>query len=396
MATKVEVDNITDAWRLGVTAAQIEEAAAKSAWQSNPNLLDNWYFANPVNQRGQTEYGRGYTIDRWTLITTDGSARVNAGSVSVVSGTDAARLDTVLENVLIGEEVTFSILVSETSGKDSMFIYAKVDGTDRAVVNKSAFNTGCVSITGKIPANATKISVRFQSAKTDGATLTVKAAKLELGTQQTLAHQDANGNWVLNEIPDYNEELLKCCMSTADSSDTYANNKRTPAAINAVNKAGDTMTGALTVALSDLVHTVSANPASGSRFAYLQFRDTTNRTAANLKFSNTQLAWQVTPDMSNWVQYSIFHTGNKPSGSYTGNGGAAARTINTGGIGSAIVIWSNAGMCIVTPGGALCKSGTDVSAIDTAEVSFKDGVLTIASAGDLVNGVGYTYTYQVL
>ena len=22
-------------------------------WQCNPNLLDNWYFGNPVNQRGQ-------------------------------------------------------------------------------------------------------------------------------------------------------------------------------------------------------------------------------------------------------------------------------------------------------------------------------------------------------
>ena len=34
----------------------------------NPNLLDNWYFGNPVNQRGQTEYtGGGYTVDRWKL-----------------------------------------------------------------------------------------------------------------------------------------------------------------------------------------------------------------------------------------------------------------------------------------------------------------------------------------
>lgn len=180
------------------------------AGRVNPNLLDNWYFENPVNQRGQTEYGRGYTIDRWSLITTDGSARVNAGSVSVVSGTDAARLDTVLENVLIGKEVTFSILVSETSGNDSMMIYARIDNTDQAVATQSAFNTGCVSITGKIPANATKMRVRFQSAKTDGATLTVKAAKLELGTQQTLAHQDADGNWVLNEIPDYGEQLQRC------------------------------------------------------------------------------------------------------------------------------------------------------------------------------------------
>ena len=38
----------------------------------------------------------------------------------------------------------------------------------------------------------------------------ILAAKLELGEGQTLAHQDADGNWVLNEIPDYAEELAKC------------------------------------------------------------------------------------------------------------------------------------------------------------------------------------------
>ena len=36
------------------------------------------------------------------------------------------------------------------------------------------------------------------------------AMKLELGSQQTLAHQNADGNWVLNEIPDYGEQLAKC------------------------------------------------------------------------------------------------------------------------------------------------------------------------------------------
>lgn len=35
------------------------------------------------------------------------------------------------------------------------------------------------------------------------------AAKLELGSQQTLAHQE-NGVWVLNEIPNYGEQLRRC------------------------------------------------------------------------------------------------------------------------------------------------------------------------------------------
>ena len=36
------------------------------------------------------------------------------------------------------------------------------------------------------------------------------AIKLEVGDTQTLAHQNEYGEWVLNEIPDYAEELWKC------------------------------------------------------------------------------------------------------------------------------------------------------------------------------------------
>ena len=46
-----------------------EEFRAVVGVRSNPNLLDNWYFADPINQRGQTEYTENeqYTIDRWYL-----------------------------------------------------------------------------------------------------------------------------------------------------------------------------------------------------------------------------------------------------------------------------------------------------------------------------------------
>ena len=55
-----------------------------------------------------------------------------------------------------------------------------------------------------------------------GAQILVHAAKLELGSQQTLAHQDADGNWILNEIQDYGEQLSRCqryfqLYSTADN-----------------------------------------------------------------------------------------------------------------------------------------------------------------------------------
>ncbi|USF28074.1 hypothetical protein N510_003033 [Firmicutes bacterium ASF500] len=34
----------------------------------NINLVDNWYFVGPINQRGQSTYtGITYTIDRWRM-----------------------------------------------------------------------------------------------------------------------------------------------------------------------------------------------------------------------------------------------------------------------------------------------------------------------------------------
>lgn len=61
-----------------------------------------------------------------------------------------------------------------------------------------------------------------------GKSADVLAVKVELGSTQTLAHQE-NGVWVLNEIPDHESQLLSCCMSKADSDDSYANNKTIPA-----------------------------------------------------------------------------------------------------------------------------------------------------------------------
>ena len=45
-----------------------EEFRAVVGIRNNDNLLDNWYLADPINQRGQKEYtGARYTIDRWKL-----------------------------------------------------------------------------------------------------------------------------------------------------------------------------------------------------------------------------------------------------------------------------------------------------------------------------------------
>jgi len=98
------------------------------------------------------------------------------------------------------------------------------------------------------------------------------------------------------------------------------------------------------------------------------------------------------------VLYNLFGDHNKPKGSYTGNGGSASRTISTGGIGSAIAIWSDNGLAIVTPAGAVKKTvtGTSASGVAQSGCTFENGVLTIASTDTCLNASGITYNYQVL
>ena len=52
----------------GGETGRIPFSEAALALRPGMNLLDNGYFADPVNQRGMTEYvNPGYTIDRWAI-----------------------------------------------------------------------------------------------------------------------------------------------------------------------------------------------------------------------------------------------------------------------------------------------------------------------------------------
>lgn len=141
---------------------------ATKAFPCNPNLLDNWYFGNPVNQRGAsgTISTAGYFFDRWKLVS--GSVTINSGGI-VLNGTIAQVLE-----YAVSQTVTATVLTP--------------DGVaDVTPVYGDETKTFTVTAQGK----------------------TIRAVKLELGSQQTLAHQE-NGAWVLNELPDYGGQLLRC------------------------------------------------------------------------------------------------------------------------------------------------------------------------------------------
>ena len=200
-----------------------------------PNLLDNWYFVGggsqqgggqfPINQKGATSYSGNnvYAIDRWR------SAYANA-SISIVSNgmkvqtnatvTGATRFaDSNIENYkrFEGKTITFSVLVSEVNG-------SQIAATLRFLRNGGVYNpmvvlssVGLLKTT--VPASEIysitelRVTVASRSAATANSNVVIAAMKLELGDTQTLAHNEgteANPVWVLNELPDYTEELWKC------------------------------------------------------------------------------------------------------------------------------------------------------------------------------------------
>lgn len=165
----------------------------------NPNLLDNWYFGRPVNQRGQTEYTTtGYTVDRWKL-DVGGAVTLEDGCICLKKsgtywGEYFADFDQFIGMTLIG-----SVLLSDGTLRTGSFVY-------NGSVNQAQtfFSSELGFYIQKLSNSQTQCEI---NSLVDN--VKIKAAKLELGDTQTLAHKE-NGVWVLNEIPDFGEQLRRC------------------------------------------------------------------------------------------------------------------------------------------------------------------------------------------
>lgn len=115
--------------------------------------------------------------------------------------------------------------------------------------------------------------------------------------------------------------------------------------------------------------------------------------------NNALMLYERKEDDSGWNRVTFLHTGNKPNGTYTGNGSATERTISTGGIGSVCMLRSGSSyMGFVTQvGGVMFGYETKTTKyFGPTEIKFYEGVLTILSADNWVNSSGSKYTYQVL
>ena len=172
------------------------------------NILHNWDFRNPVNQRGQTEYTSGYTIDRWRI---SGTVRIKNGSIELES-TDTLVFWQPIENPHLydGKTVTVSV---EIDGQ----IYSGTGTINLSQGTNPTFATAYFPVGGYaqmeyVTANQ---NLRFRMVIHAGSTVSnITRAKLELGSTSTLA----------NDPPaDYGEQLALCqCYMTTDKDQTMA------------------------------------------------------------------------------------------------------------------------------------------------------------------------------
>jgi len=95
---------------------------------------------------------------------------------------------------------------------------------------------------------------------------------------------------------------------------------------------------------------------------------------------------------------TILHTGNKPTGTYTGNGSATKREIQIGGIGEILAIQEQSYiLTFVGKFGAVCfaEDGNSYS-LSKDKIKFENGVLTIVTDSPAVNYANATYKYGLL
>lgn len=168
-------------------------------YRCNPNLLDNWYFGRPVNQRGKTEYTTtGYTVDRWRL-DIGGAVTIEDGCICLKkSGTYWGEYFADFDQ-FIGMTLTGSVLLSDDTLRTGSFVY------------NGLLNQGQTFFSSELGFYVQALSDSLTQCEINSNVdnVKIKAVKLELGDTQTLAHKE-NEKWVLNEIPDFGEQLARC------------------------------------------------------------------------------------------------------------------------------------------------------------------------------------------
>ncbi len=186
----------------GTGAADNVTALRNLGARSNPNLLKNWDFRNPVNQRGQKKYtGLGIIINSWShshtamQLTKIVPKGIQVGFSPSLTITAAADIQQSVKTNLSEKDITISAAISDVHSQNAGVWLQYLDETGGLIKNEplqKALTAGIIAYTTTTPQNTGVINVILRGADTRAGDTeenyaVISAVKLELGSVSTLA-----------------------------------------------------------------------------------------------------------------------------------------------------------------------------------------------------------------
>lgn len=161
---------------------------------SNPNILLNSNFADPVNQKGQTTYTGGITIDMWQFSATNATLSLQNGYIEInnMSDNSTANVYQTLEEIYAGQTLTISL---NAKGNFNILALNQSGEFSRKALSASEFTTFTNTYT--VPDNSTSLKIYININPNN--TADISWIKLEKGSIATDY-----------QIPNKTLETLKC------------------------------------------------------------------------------------------------------------------------------------------------------------------------------------------
>lgn len=198
----------------------VSEALTASGGGVNPNLLDNplfqvWQRYSDGSYTGVPN--KAYIADRWFILSSNGGEKNKITKVSPYGIKNES-----------GPNCRFFQRLENAAQYNGMTLTLSVLKNDSHLFTSTLVASGWSDTTDIFGffVNGGEGAIAWLNAGE-----TILAAKLELGSAQTLAHKEGD-KWVLNEIPDFGEQLRRC--------QRYAVDCKCHTTVGQLNYAGDT------------------------------------------------------------------------------------------------------------------------------------------------------------
>ena len=174
----------------------------------NPNILHNWDFTNPVNQRGETTYlntsAEIPTIDRWRAGANMKVEVVSGGIKLTGQSTIYRSFRQTIEapQRLAGKRVTVSLNVLACTGKFSSYFIQGSGNTGGAIIDAGFTGIRKYTVTlGSASDIGNTLKFHIGNSSEPDVSMTLASAKLEIGDVGTLKDTD---------VADYTEQEMIC------------------------------------------------------------------------------------------------------------------------------------------------------------------------------------------